>query len=551
MASFRSRAKKAGREAGFFGQLNANIERRKTQAENIERMTKQADLHRANTQFSANLAEQQSRRESLSAIKAHVVDDKISDEGVALWGIQNNPALSKMSPEARNRTLRQLKESMNAGGVNAFIGIEDQSPQVARELRSVDSQVSKAINPLPDVPVASAGPGGASVDIPVSAATTEPAVAATKPTDFSGFFPTAGGVDLKEATGTFLNANKEEVPTTFDPTSGRRFTTDPVTGEKDFNITLEQPKDIEERISGRVVHLRDPDTGDIDTSRSFDVKFNKTTQTTEMEILPGTWIPKPPNTVLADKTKGRGKEAVTGDVEFSDKETTQLQYTGSAISTLDRLAKTSQLRDRGIVAGTQRLYNSFDEMLIANGLKGDNTVSLLQIMAKHDDDALAAGLGETMQLTDDEKIGITTYFRQGKTGPQDAAYMKGAINALKKLVPLQIVRAMSDNPRPSQTLITAVSDIIQGKPIGTELAGAIGEFRRSVVGRERSIYDLKYTPDATPRKLKNAGWLFTGKVFKDENDKFRYAIKHKTGRTTGIPVRMNPTVEQLNAWLNK
>jgi len=535
MASLRSRNKAAGLQAGFFGQLNANTARRKTLAENMARMQEQQkrELAKSDYERAAN-AKEAKETQRLTAVAAGQTSGGFETQAA----IELGDSIRNLNPKAKriaitNKAL-QLKTLATEGRGNALVtGVED------------DISVSTAQARNPEDPTQS--PPSPGVQSP---ATREPAIQGIQGSAFDPLaLPTSTG--LKQAQGDFVNAKGDRVPATFDPSTGRNFTADPVTGEKDFNITPEQPEDTAERVDGRIVHLLDRDTGKIDTSQSFDVRFNKKTQTTEIEIAPGKWIDKPSNTVIADKTKGRGVEGAIGDVEFSDKETTQLQYTGSALSTLDRLAKTSQLRDRGIVAGAQRLYNSFDEMLIANGIKGDNTTTLLQFMAQHDEDALAAGLGEEMQLTDEEKVGLTTYFRQGKTGPQDAAYMKGAINALKKLVPLQIVRAMSDNPRPSQTLISAVSDIIQGKPIGTELAGAVGEFRRSVVGRERSIYDLKYTPDATPRKLKNAGWLFTGKVFKDENDKFRYAIKHESGRTTGIPVRMNPSVEQLNAWLNK
>lgn len=528
--SLESRARSAGFASGFFGQLNRNISEEKKQKRKLEEslvgMRRNMELHRSKSKYDEQVKRQSKRREVQRQMSMTQGIDKstgfFSDAGIYSMAATNTPGWEKMSDKQRIATVNTLSGQMKGVDANKFIddnwgklvGTQEVQNTISLPKEYDRNTVRQASTELilQD----------ATTDVPVAPAPAVPPVTGVE-----------GIVRGPSVTGDVLAA--PEVTPVVTTTAAQR-------------LGLEVEEEDPELVATNFVHLRNKE-GDILTGETFPFAIRDDVPSIHKG---GEWIPAPANIVLARKEEGRGKEAVVTDVEFTDKEITQLQYIQTAGGTLDRLGEISQLMDRGIVRGVQAMYNSFDEMLIANGIKGDNEITLLQIMARHDEDALAYGLSESSQLTSAEKMDLLDFAKNRETAPQDAAYMKGAINALKKLIPLQVVRAMSDNPRPARSLTDAIAGIIEGRPIGAELAGSVSELRRGLSGREESIYETRYAPDATPEKLRNSGWLYAGEVVRDaRTGKFQYRINHESGKGVGVPVRMNPRVAELDKWLRQ
>lgn len=547
MASLSSRIKSSGFQKGFFGQLNTNIEKEADKQakmeESVRGMKRNMDLYKSKAVYDTVQADITAKREHSRKFKAAGgYDDagNFTDAGWRMRAQESNSNWDALTVAQQSWMGRRAKRE--AGGKTSYTDWSntlfgtDAGPTSVSDMKAsnpANTNVSRGIDSIIEANTVTARDGAF-----VGQVGPEVSVVAGEGVD-NDPYPT-GPVKVARTIPNITLEGGEVVSRSFDEFGN-------VVGP-DVQISGIPEEKVDELGPARRVNLLNENNKAL--RGEFVVRLNKKTNVEEINTGPnGTFVPLG-NTKVTPSSKLESKATAAADprgpVRLTDTEKTQVAYISSARGLLNKLALTAQVKDRSIRAGALRLYNGLSEIMVANGLAPGDTNTLLTLMASHDNDVLAWGLGTDSGISVEEKLNLLEYVKNGPTASEDAAYMKGAINALKKMIPLQIVRASSDNPRPSALQVKAIADTIDGLPIGKELGGAVAEYRDLMNVREGAIWEQKYSQVETPADIKKAGWSHGGEVYRDRNGRLFYTIIHSNGKKTSLPVGTHPSVGALN-----
>jgi len=522
MASLRSRNKAAGLQAGFFGQLNANTARRKTLADNMARMQKKQELELAKSDYEREVTAKEAKEtRRLTAVAAGQTSGGFETQAA----IELGDSIRNLNPKAKriaitNKAL-QLKTLATEGRGNALVtGVEDDISVSTAQARNPEPPLPQSLPQSPDVQ---------------SPATREPAI---QDIQGSAFDPLAKPIgDFTQASGKFLDSNNNPVSPAFDKESGRPFIIS-ANGEKDFNVKAVGNK----RSVIRQVNLR-AENGKILFKEEFTETLNPVTGNPEI-FKDGKYIPSPANTVTTKKTEAQGNLAKQLREDFSDKDNERLAHTETAVNIIDNFLETATLESRGPRHAFLRTANWVDELVISTGLKEGGDINLAEIIARHK--TTADLYGDEYQLSIEEEAAVYRVLKREPEARQKASFVQGEMDAMAKILPMIIVRAVGGGGRISTQLVQTVASVASGKP-STHAAASLNELKGMMNESRQNTYKSYYAQDRTPQDFIDEGWTYGGATeLNEETGMFKYSMVHPEDRIQiMLEVRTNPTVELL------
>lgn len=491
--SLRSRNKKAGLQTGFFGQLNANSDRRKQIAANMARMNKQAELQRANSDYErAQKLKASDKVRKQAAVQAGNVENGFATQAAINLG----DTIDHLTGPAK-----QIAIASEAKAMEELAGATGSPERGNRMVAGVGTDIAvknaDTLDTTPPPTLADVGGQVPTAAPSVSPATGEPAVRASEGRITEGAFnPLA--VELEERTGIKRVAEMNE--------------------EGDF----------------------------VNAGEQFTAAWNPKTQQMEMQLVQGgPWSPMPANFAEPDKQRSLGGKAEKDKfVSYTDVENRELKNLQLSGTLLNDLGDISTVGNRGPKLLMQRAFVGMQEQLTALGIRKGGDVNMNELIAMHEG---VRGEANVPELSGQDRLELATLFAQEPTAAETAVFTRGQRIALQKILPVVFARASTGGGKINQRLVDTYTQVFSPAP-GQTLAGALKAAKKITTDGFKAIHFQKYRPNTTPKIYQEAGWSYglSGIVFDRDSDQYYYQMVHSaSGSSIRVPTRVDPSLKQL------